>query len=141
MIIDLPNKTERRQSSRYEIDLPVELVLSNGTMITVNARNISNNGVQIACDAWIADEIEPRGLQSHSINHLRFKIAADLKVDDTIQKFYANCRIMAVHRVSQEEYLLSIKFLDFENGTQSLLNKYLEQNMPVNVIHKGIVGE
>ena len=141
MIIDLPNKTERRQSSRYEIDLPVELVLSNGTMITVNARNISNNGVQIACDAWIADEIEPRGLQSHSINHLRFKIVADLKVDDTIQKFYANCRIMAVHRVSQEEYLLSIKFLDFENGTQSLLNKYLEQNMPVNVIHKGIVGE
>lgn len=141
MIIDLPNKTERRQSSRYEIDLPVELVLSNGTMITVNARNISNNGVQIACDAWIADEIEPRGLQSHSISHLRFKIVADLKVDDTIQKFYANCRIMAVHRVSQEEYLLSIKFLDFENGTLSLLNKYLEQNMPVNVIHKGIVGE
>ena len=141
MIIDLPNKTERRQSSRYEIDLPVDLVLSNGTMITVNARNISNNGVQIACDAWIANEIEPRGLQSHSINHLRFKIVADLKVDDTIQKFYANCRIMAVHRVSQEEYLLSIKFLDFENGTLSLLNKYLEQIMPVNVIHKGIVGE
>ena len=141
MIIDLPNKTERRQSSRYEIDLPVDLVLSNGTMLTVNARNISNNGVQIACDAWIADEIEPRGLQSHSINHLRFKIAADLKVDDMTQKFYANCRIMAVHRVSQEEYLLSIKFLDFENGTLSVLNKYLEQNMPVNVIHKGIIGE
>ena len=141
MIIDLPNKTERRQSSRFEIDLPVDLVLSNGTMLTVNARNISNNGVQIACDAWIADEIEPRGLQSHSINHLRFKIAADLKVDDMTQKFYANCRIMAVHRVSQEEYLLSIKFLDFENGTLSVLNKYLEQHMPVNVIHKGIVGE
>ena len=141
MIIDLPNKTERRQSSRYEIDLPVDLVLSNGTMLTVNARNISNNGVQIACDAWIADEIEPRGLQSHSINHLRFKIVADLKVDDMTQKFYANCRIMAVHRVSQEEYLLSIKFLDFENGTLSVLNKYLEQNMPVNVIHKGIIGE
>ena len=141
MIIDLANKSERRRSSRYETELAVNLVLSDGAMIAVNTRNISNDGVQITCDIWVADKIEPRGLQNHRISQLRFKIAADLKVDDSIQKFYANCRIMAVHRVSQDEYLLSIKFLDFENGTQSVLNKYLVQNMPVNVIHKGVVGE
>ena len=141
MILDMPRKIERRESPRYVVDLAVDIILESGNILTVNTRNISSNGVQVACDAWIADEIEPRGLQRHNINHLRFKIAADVKVDHTIQKFYANCRIMAVHRVSQEEYLLSIKFLDFENDSQSILNKYLEQSMPVNVIHKGVVGE
>jgi len=141
MILDIPRKVERRESPRYVVDLSVDIILESGNILTVGTRNISNNGVQIACDAWIANEIEPRGLQSHNISHLRFKIVADLNVDDSIQKFYANCRIMAVHRVSQEEYLLSIKFLDFEKDTQSVLNKYLEQSMPVNVIHKGVVGE
>ena len=141
MILDIPRKVERRESPRYVVDLTVDIILESGNILTVSTRNISNNGVQIACDAWIANEIEPRGLQSHNISNLRFKIVADLKVNDSIQKFYANCRIMAVHRVSQEEYLLSIKFLDFEKGTQSVLNKYLEQSMPVNVVHKGVVGE
>ncbi len=141
MILDIPRKVERRESPRYVVDLSVDIILESGNILTVSTRNISNNGVQIACDTGIANEIEPRGLQSHNISHLRFKITADLKVDDTVQKFYANCRIMAVHRVSQEEYLLSIKFLDFENGTQNVLNNYLEQSMPVNVIHKGVVGE
>ena len=137
----MPRKIERRESPRYVVDLSVDIILESGNILSVSTRNISRNGVQIACDAWIANEIEPRGLQSHNISHLRFKIVADLKVDDTIQKFYANSRIMAVHRVSQEEYLLSVKFLDFENGTHNVLNKYLEQIMPVNVIHKGVVGE
>jgi len=141
MILDMPRKIERRESPRLVVDLSVDIILESGNILTVSTRNISSNGVQIACDTGIANEIEPRGLQSHNISHLRFKLAADLKVDDTIQKFYANCRIMAVHRASQEEYLLSVKFLDFENGTQNILNKYLEQSMPVNVIHKGIVGE
>lgn len=141
MILDMPRKIERRESPRFVVDLSVDIILESGNILTVSTRNISSNGVQIACDAWIANEIEPRGLQSHNISHLRFKIAADLKVDDTIQKFYANSRIMAVHRVSQEEYLLSVKFLDFENGTQNILNKFLEQSMPVNIIHKGVVGE
>jgi hypothetical protein len=141
MILDIPRKIERRESPRFVVDLSVDIILESGNILTVSTRNISSNGVQIACDAWIANEIEPRGLQSYNISHLRFKIAADLKVDDMIQKFYANSRIMAVHRVSQEEYLLSIKFLDFENSTQNVLNKFLEQNMPVNVIHKGVIGE
>ncbi len=141
MILDIPRKIERRESPRFVVDLSVDIILESGNILTVSTRNISSNGVQIACDAWIANEIEPRGLQSYNISHLRFKIAADLKVDDMIQKFYANSRIMAVHRVSQEEYLLSIKFLDFENSTQNVLNKFLEQSMPVNVIHKGVIGE
>ena len=141
MILDIPRKVERRESPRYVVDLSVDIILESGNILTVSTRNISSNGVQIACDTGIANEIEPRGLQSHNISHLRFKLAADLKVDDTIQKFYANCRIMAVHRASQEEYLLSVKFLDFENSTQGVLNKFLEQSMPVNLIHKGVVGE
>ena len=141
MILDLPKTSERRKSPRYVTDIPVDIVLNDGNILTVTTRNISNSGLQIACDSWVANEIEPRGIQSHNVSQLQLKIVADLTIDDTVQKLYANARIMSVQRMSQDHYILSIKFLDYENGSQEVLNKYLDQHTYINVIHKGVVGE
>ena len=141
MILDMPKTIERRKSPRYHLGLSVDIVLEGGNILTVNTSNVSSNGLQISCDSWIANEIEPRGIQSHNVSQLRFKVIGDLKLDDSLQKFYANSRIMSVHRVSQDKYLLSIAFIDFENGTQSVLSEFIDQHKTINVIHKGVVGE
>jgi len=141
MILDLPKTSERRKSPRYVTDIPVDIVLNDGNILTVTTRNISNSGLQIACDSWVANEIEPRGIQSHNVSQLQLKIVADLTIDDTVQKLYANARIMSVQRMSQDHYILSIKFLDYENGSQDVLNQYLEQYTFRKIIHKGVVGE
>ena len=78
MIKDIPGASERRQSPRYEISLPIDFVLSNGKIITVNTRNVSSYGLQIVCDSWVTDEIEPRGLQSHMISHIKLKVITEL---------------------------------------------------------------
>lgn len=127
MIKDIPGVSERRQSPRYEISLPVDLVLSNGNILTVNTRNISSSGIQIICDTWVTDEIEPRGLQSHMISHIRLKAITNLPVADDRKKLYANCRMMSVQRLSQDEYMLNIAFIDFENGSESILDEFLDQ--------------
>ena len=67
MIIDIPGVSDRRQTPRYEIQLQVDMVLDNGSILTVTSRNISSSGLQIICDTWVTDEIEPRGIQSHAI--------------------------------------------------------------------------
>lgn len=127
MIIDIPGVSDRRQTPRYKIKLPVDLVLENGSILSVTSRNISSCGLQIFCDTWVTDEIEPRGIQSHATSHLRLKAITELPLDDGPKKLYANCRMMSVQRMSQDEYMLNLAFIDFENGTEQILITFLDQ--------------
>ncbi len=127
MIIDIPGVSDRRQTPRYEIELPVDMLLDNGNILTVTSRNISSCGLQIICDTWVTNEIEPRGIQSHAISHIRLKAVTELPLEDGPKKLYANCRMMSVQRMSQDEYMLNLAFIDFENGTEEILTKFLDQ--------------
>jgi hypothetical protein len=127
MILDIPGKLDRRQSPRYPVNLDAHLIINNGELGTVTTRNISSNGLQIVCDGWVTDEIEPRGIQSHSTNHIRLKIIMELPVEDQTDKLYVNCRIMSVQRLSQDEYTLNLAFIGFENNSEYVLYKYLSQ--------------
>ena len=73
MIIDIPGVSDRRQTPRYEMDLPVEMVLENGDIVTVTTRNISSCGLQIICDSWVTEKIDTRGIQSHTFGHICMK--------------------------------------------------------------------
>lgn len=132
MIIDIPGVTERRQSPRYEMALAVELILANDTILDVTSNNISSCGLQISCDSWITDEIEPRGIQSHATSHLRLKAVVALDIDNTTKKIYSNCRIISAQRISQNEYTLNLAFIEFENGTENTLNDFLDQKLQKN---------
>ncbi len=127
MIIDIPNTTmtERRLSPRYEIPLTVELVLDNEMILDVTSNNISSCGLKISCDSWIADEIEPRGIQTYATSRLRIKTVIALDTGKTTKKIYSNCRIISTQRVSQDEYTLSLAFVDFENGSEKTLSDFL----------------
>jgi len=127
MIIDIPGVSDRRQTPRYEIELPVDMVLEDGNILTVNTRNISSCGLQIICDSWVTDQIEPRGIQSHAISHLRLKVNTELPIGEDKQKLYANCRMMSAQRKSQDEFMLNIAFIDFDNGSEKVLNDFLDQ--------------
>lgn len=128
MILDIPGAAERRQSPRYEIDLSVDIVLDNGTLLSVTTRNISSSGIQLICNSWVTDEIEPRGIQIHTSSQLRFKVVTDLPIADTTKKLYAICRILSVQRLSQDEYMLNLAFTEFENGTEKVLDEFLDQH-------------
>lgn len=127
MISDIPGISDRRQSPRYEIKLTVDIVLADGNTVTVDSSNISGSGLQIVCDSWVTNEIEPRGIQNFSVMHLRLKLITELPIEGSSKKFYANCRIMSVQRMSQDEYILNLAFIDFENGSERVLDEFLEQ--------------
>lgn len=141
MISELKPKTERRQLPRFVLKQSLDIVLENGDHINVESRNISSSGLQIQCDGWVTAEIEPRGIQSHSINHLHLKVVMPVSIQDETKKIYANCRVISVHRQSQDDYLLSLKFTDFENGSESVLKTFLEQFQEVKVVHKGVIAD
>jgi hypothetical protein len=132
MILDIPGVADRRHTPRYEINLSVEMLLENGNILDVTTRNISSHGLQVICDNWVTDKIDPRGIQTHSFNQLRLKAITELPIDDdttgdNTKKLYANCRIISVQRLSQDEYMLSLGFVDFENGSEKILDDFLDQ--------------
>ena len=119
---------ERRCTHRYRIKLPVELILEDGTVLPVESVDISNKGLQFACDSWVADEIEPRGIQNHPLEQIRLKAVIDFPgMDKYSSKLYARCRIAVARRISQDEYLIGLAFVDFENGSDRLLEKFIRQ--------------
>jgi hypothetical protein len=139
MTFDTHDLTERRRSPRFEIDLDVDLVLENGTVLSSTSRNISSYGIQLNCDSWVTDEIEPRGIQNHTINQIKLKVIIDLPIKDTensklTNKLYTNCRILSVQRISQEAYMLNLSFIDFENGSESVLDAYIAQHQQNKIV-------
>lgn len=128
MVSNIPNITERRQSPRYDIDLTVDLILVNGSALAVHTRNISSCGLQIVCDSWVTDEIEPRGIQNHATSHIRLKTISELPIGENSKKLYANCRIMSVQRMSQDAYMLNLAFINFENGSEKALDAFIDQH-------------
>ena len=106
---------------------PVEIVLKSGDIFIVESRNISSSGLQIICDSLATEEIEPRGIQSHNVSKLLIKICMDLQTGDESRKFYASCRVVSQQRLSQDQYMLNLAFVDFENGCEPVLTRFLEQ--------------
>lgn len=119
--------TERRKSPRYLLKQDVDIILENGDIITVESRNISISGMQVFCDGWVLEEIEPGGIHSQNINLRRFKICMQLDSEDATKKFYASCRVISQQRLSQDEFMLNLTFVDFENGSDTKLLSFLER--------------
>ena len=120
---------ERRCTHRYKIKLPVELILEDGAVLPVESVDLSNKGLQFSCDSWVADEIEPRGIQNHPLDQSRLKAVIDFPdMDKYSSKMYARCRIITARRISQDDYMIGLEFIDFENGSERLLEKFIRQN-------------
>jgi c-di-GMP-binding flagellar brake protein YcgR len=48
-------------------------------------------------------------------------------MDKYSSKLYARCRVVVARRLSQDEYMLGIEFIDFENGSDRLLERFIRQ--------------
>ena len=123
MAVQSPN--ERRQVLRFPVQLQIDLILSDGTVLSALASNLSQQGLQFRCDSWLADAIEPRGIQNHPLDQIQLKTVAILPISGE-NKMYARCRIVAARRLSQEEYMLGLEFIDFEKRSDKALYRYID---------------
>ena len=121
-----PMPKERRKVARYMTQIDIDIILKDGTILPVQTHDISLNGLQFSCDGQIANEIEPRGLQSHALDRLKVKVIARFPTSKT-EKFYASCKLIAARRLSQDAYLINLEFYEFEKNGGQVLQNYIEQ--------------
>ena len=115
---------ERRNAHRYPVELALDLVLDNGSILPVTAINISEHGLQFGCDGWVANEIEPRGIHLHPLDHIPLKAVFSLHDGS---KLYIRCRVVSARRLSQNHFLIGLEFVDFEGGGDDRLLAFLEK--------------
>jgi hypothetical protein len=126
---------ERRLSERHSLQLKIDLVLADGSILPIETSNISSTGLQFTCDNWVADEIEPRGIHNHPLDRHSVKVVGELPIESN-SKFYARCKIVSARRLSQDTYLIGLGFLSFEGDGGKALNKLIADFERKNVIRK-----
>ncbi len=138
MMPEIPRTGERRHSLRHEIRLAVDLVLADGTILPVESLNISATGIQVLCDKWVTDAIEPRGIQTHPVSQIKLKVVTELPSNHGKNKLYAYCKIVSAQRLSQDEYTLSLAYTGFENNSENALDLFLAQYQQKKTVVKAI---
>ena len=117
-----PGFKDRRYSFRHEADMPVDLLLKDGTVLKVKACNLSLDGLLFSCDDWASKKIESRGIQNHPLDHIQISVTAELGQYKNLQ---ANCSIITARRISQDHYQIGLEFIDFQNNSDANLLAYI----------------
>ena len=117
--------TDRRSSVRYPVRLAIELELENGTSLSVKTINISRCGLQFRCNSRVASKIEPRGIQNHSLDHIDVKIFAKLPFMNECS-LHAHGPVEYAQRLSQEEFIIGVKFTDLDERSEKILEQFIE---------------
>ena len=122
-----PNYKERRVSPRFDDKIQVDLLLSDDNILPVEICSISISGLQLTCDGWLADEIEPQGIQQLAMSRKKLTISANLPFDTKSKNIVIHSYVVAVRRLSQDNYLIGLQYESLDNDVEEILEEYIEQ--------------
>ena len=122
----IPDDIERRLAPRYDNLLQIDLILSDTDILPIEICSISLHGLQMNCDGWLADEIEPQGIQKLALSRKKLKISANLPFDNSFKKIIINTHVAAVRRLSQDEFLIGLEFENYEDNSEETLKEYID---------------
>lgn len=125
--MNIPYNIDRRVASRYKDSIQVDLQITDDEVIPVEICSISEQGIQFNCDAWLVDEIEPKGVHELALNKKDITIKTKLPFDGISKTFVAHSTVNAVRRLSQDKYLIGLSFNRFEDYSKINLDEYIEQ--------------
>lgn len=124
---DLPQEDERRQHFRYKVKLPIDLINSSAGTTRVMTEEVSMSGFHIGCDRWIAQQLVPPGHHLAPSNPVH--LTARMNLMDTSEEksvLTVFCKAVSSIRVSEDEFKIALRFLNFGGASQAKLADFLE---------------
>lgn len=123
---------ERRLYKRFESDQPVTFIKSGGESLPARAANISLAGIQVHCDRWTITQLSP-GLERIASGQpveliVKFELPAQGKRPAI--PVQATCKAVALRRLSEDEYQLSLTYTFFEGTGYHDLEKFIDFHSP-----------
>ncbi len=116
---------ERRILPRLNADIPVEVIMPNGSILKSSTVNLSMNGLKIGCDREQA-----KLMFSVSANGEPIELKICLKLPITPSpptEICLLCRIVISRRLKEHIYHIGLKYLNLSDHQRKILTSYLEQ--------------
>ena len=123
----IPDNIERRVAQRYDDQIQVDLILSDDSVLPVEICSISNRGIQFTCDGWLADEIEPEGIQKLAMSRKQLIVNTNLPFGNISKNITIHSYVVAVRRLSQDKFLIGLEYENIEDNDAETLDEYIEQ--------------
>jgi hypothetical protein len=119
---------ERRRYPRLEVELPLDIVLSDGAVLAAKAINICINGLQLSCDHATALRLVPKGYLAKPGQQiggvLRLELPFVTQPSATIE---IHCKVVNLRRLSANEYRFNVAFLGPEGQAHRLLESFIDE--------------
>ena len=115
---------ERRLSPRIEVNLPVDVLMDNGEVLSIPSIDISYMGVSFNCDYWTVQQLFPEGHWSGPKDRVTFNLSVPLS-----DEFMVACDALVTRflRLSENEYHIGVQFLNLDDETQHSLIHHVNQ--------------
>ena len=121
---------DRRDFPRIETEHSVEVVDSDGGVFPTLALDLSLTGMQLLCDSPTLERLLPGGkLPEGEPPEIDVRLRLKL-LDGTRSKIRANCQIMSVREIQDDEYRIGLKFSNFFGDSYHALEAYIDESLP-----------
>ncbi|MBL1433698.1 MAG: PilZ domain-containing protein [Gammaproteobacteria bacterium] len=113
---------ERRFSPRVEVNVPVDVLLTDGQVFTIPSIDMSYMGISFNCDGWTLQQIFPNGNWSGPKDKINFTLSIKMN-----NEFILDCDAVVTRflRLSENEYHIGVQFLGLDDENQRLLIHYV----------------
>jgi hypothetical protein len=120
----------RREFPRVETEFLVEIVQPNGKLVPAGAVNISQAGLQLACDRPTAERIVKEARQVGQGHPAETDVKFALPFADGARRpVEAHCQIIWSKKVEENSYRIGIRFLDVTGQGDDALTRFIEESM------------
>ncbi len=121
-------KHDRRYYPRLAASFPIELIETDGNVLTATVTNISLGGLQFNCAQHTAKRIAPGGkmtIPSHNPGiKTRFGLSFQDQPSAAVQ---ATCEVEFVRRLAENEYHIGLAFKEIDERGLTALDRYVSE--------------
>lgn len=123
---------DRRLYKRFSAPQPIELVAPNGKTFEGRSINISLAGMEVRCDRWTLSQLIPPNERQPNGQPPELKARFELPVfpNKSPVEIRARCRVLAMRRLSEEEYQINLNYVFFDGTGYHDLEKFIDQRGP-----------
>ena len=121
---------EKRAFDRIETEHSIRIIGEDGSSFPAIAANISLTGLQILCDRPTMERISPHGVETKGLHEVQIRVRVTLPdMPDNQSKLGLFGRVVAVRSSGQDEYRIGVQFTDFEPGSYTALEHYIDAHL------------
>jgi hypothetical protein len=127
---------DKKIYGRVSEKLPVTIVNEEGIEWQVTAVDTAGDSINIVCNLYQRDAIAPGGNFLVGGRPVQLSITLSLPDDEGLDvSFQAKCHVAYSRRISKEQCMIGMRYVDIESQSLNRLIRYLKKSAGFNEAH------